>query len=37
LPHPRSLVVKTTHEFQAIRRDLIQVMVSMHGGLEARE
>jgi len=37
LPHPRSLVVKTSHEFQAIRRDLIQVMVSMHGGLEARE
>lgn len=37
LSHPRSLVVKTTQEFQAIRRDLIQVMVSMHGGLEARE
>jgi ABC-type nitrate/sulfonate/bicarbonate transport system ATPase subunit len=37
LPHPRRLVVKTTPEFQAIRRDLIQVMVSMHGGLEARE
>ena len=36
LPHPRSLVVKTTQEFQAIRRDLLQVMSSMHGGLEAR-
>jgi NitT/TauT family transport system ATP-binding protein len=36
LPHPRRLVVKTSHEFQAIRRDLIQVMSSMHGGLEAR-
>lgn len=36
LAHPRRLVVKTSAEFQEIRRDLVEVMYAMHGGLEAR-
>jgi len=36
LEQPRSLTVKTTAAFQAMRRDLGEVLRTMHGGLEAR-
>jgi NitT/TauT family transport system ATP-binding protein len=36
LEQPRSLMVKTTSVFQDMRRDLTQVLRTMHGGLEAR-
>jgi NitT/TauT family transport system ATP-binding protein len=36
LEQPRSLMVKTTAVFQEMRRDLAQVLRTMHGGLEAR-
>jgi NitT/TauT family transport system ATP-binding protein len=36
LEQPRPLMVKTTAAFQELRRDLAQVLRTMHGGLEAR-
>jgi hypothetical protein len=36
LEQPRSLTIKTTAVFQELRRDLGQVLRTMHGGLEAR-
>jgi NitT/TauT family transport system ATP-binding protein len=36
LDQPRDLIVKTTATFQEMRRELAQVLHTMHGGLEAR-
>lgn len=36
LERPRDLIVKTTSTFQDMRRDLAEVLYTMHGGLERR-
>ncbi len=36
LEQPRHLAIKTSSEFQELRRELTQVLHTMHGGLEAR-